>query len=515
MKSKLTRCIALLLCSLMMLGAFAACGQEPVEQPGQPDESSQSAGSKVKEELIIAMNGDIKSLDPMKCWQTNAYFSYWSIYERLFYKNPVTGEYEPELAKSWDIAEDGSSYTFYLQEGVKWHDGSPFTAKDVKYTVERALELGTGNYPGVAGAEIIDDYTVKIVMTAPDSVFMDKQWTGDCCVVKDGTDEELTLTPIGTGPFKFKEWVSGDHITLEAFDGYWREQPGTKTVTYRIMPEANARLLALQAGDVDIAMIDATNVAQVTTDANLQVLSATSNVVHYLGFNCTRAPFDNELVREAISYAIDKDSIVTAQLEGQGVAAHSFVGRGMNGYYDSFEYATYDPAKAKELLAQAGYPDGFECSLVHNVSGWGLASQLVQANLADIGITVKIEPMESAAYSDYTKNGNADMFIGSRGGGSADSYLMMLDKDSVGAQGNVFFYANDEYDEMLTQSHLTIDNDARNEIYRKMQEHINEHTPMVPLYSPILFVGAHKNVKDVIVNINGAHDFRNAYAIVD
>lgn len=515
MKSKLTRCIALLLCSLMMLGAFAACGQEPVEQPGQPDESSQSAGSKVKEELIIAMNGDIKSLDPMKCWQTNAYFSYWSIYERLFYKNPVTGEYEPELAKSWDIAEDGSSYTFYLQEGVKWHDGSPFTAKDVKYTVERALELGTGNYPGVAGAEIIDDYTVKIVMTAPDSVFMDKQWTGDCCVVKDGTDEELTLTPIGTGPFKFKEWVSGDHITLEAFDGYWREQPGTKTVTYRIMPEANARLLALQAGDVDIAMIDATNVAQVTSDANLQVLSATSNVVHYLGFNCTRAPFDNELVREAISYAIDKDSIVTAQLEGQGVAAHSFVGRGMNGYYDSFEYATYDPAKAKELLAQAGYPNGFECSLVHNVSGWGLASQLVQANLADIGITVKIEPMESAAYSDYTKNGNADMFIGSRGGGSADSYLMMLDKDSVGAQGNVFFYANDEYDEMLTQSHLTIDNDARNEIYRKMQEHINEHTPMVPLYSPILFVGAHKNVKDVIVNINGAHDFRNAYAIVD
>lgn len=511
MKTKFTRSIALLLCALMMLGAFAACGK--TDAPAQSQGGSE--GGKVKEELIIAMSGDIKSLDPMKNWQTNAYFSYWSIYERLFYKNPATGAYEPELAKSWDIAEDGSSYTFYLQENVKWHDGTPFTAKDVKYTVERALELGTGNYPGVASAEIIDDYTIKIVMSSPDSVFMDKQWTGDCCVVKDGTDEELAQTPIGTGPFKFGEWVSGDHITLEAFDGYWREQSGTKKVTFRIMPEANARVLALQAGDVDIAMLDPANVPQVTADANLQVLSNTSNVVTYLGFNCTRAPFDNELVRKAIGYAIDKEAIVTAQLDGQGVTISTFVGQGNNGHYDGFDHFTYDPAKAKELLAQAGFPNGFETVLVHSASSYALAAQLIQANLADIGITVKIEAMESAAYSDYTKNGNADMFIGGRGGGSADSYLMMLDKESLGANGNVFFYANDEYDDMLTQSHLTIDNDARNELYRKMQEHINEHTPVLPLYSSILFVGVQKNVKDVIVNINGAHDFRNAYAIVD
>lgn len=513
MKTKLTRWTALLLCSLMMLGAFAACGQPST--PATPNEESSSGGGKVKEELIIAMSGDAKSLDPMKCWQTTAYYTYWLMYERLFYKDPTTGEYKPELAKSWEIAEDGMSYTFYLQEGVKWHDGSPLTAKDVKYTVERGLELGTGNYPGVAGVEIIDDLTVKINMSAPDSVFMDKQWTGDCCIIKEGTDEELAQAPMGTGPYKFVEWVSGDHITLEAYDGYWREQCGTKKIILRIMPEANARLLALQAGDVDIAMIDAANVAQVTADTNRQMLSTTSNVVNYLGFNCSRPPFDNELVRAAIGYAIDKDAIVTAQLEGHGVTIRSYVGLGQNGYYDGFEHFTYDPAKAKELLAQAGFANGFECSLAHNVSGGALATQLIQANLGEIGIKVKIEPMESAAFTEYMQNGNADMFFTSRGGGSADSYLMMLDKDSIGAEGNVFFYINDEYDDMLTQSHLTTDDSARNEIYRKMQEHINDHTPMVPLYSPILFVGAQKNVKDVVLNRNGAHDFRNAYAIVD
>ena len=514
---KLSRWIALLLCAALILGAMAGCGQnsDPTTAPqgGTEAPASSAAPSKgVKEELVISMNNDVKGLDPMKNWQTASYFVYWTVYERLFYLNPQTGQYEPELAKSWDIADDGMSYTFYLQENVKWHDGSPFTAKDVKYTVERGIALGTGNYPSVDHVEIVNDYTVKIVMKNPDSVFMDKQWTGDCCVVKEGTDEELTQHPMGTGPFKFVEWVSGDHITIEAFDGYWREQSGTKRITFRIIPEANARLVALQTGELDIAEISSENVSHVTSDPKLQLFSTPAATVNYLGFNCSKSPFDNELVRQAICYAIDKDAIVTAQLEGQGTPIKTFVGIGRVGRYDGFDSYTYDPAKAKELLKQAGYENGFECTLSHSVNAYKLAVQLIQSNLADIGITVKIDGVESAAYSEQTKAGKTDMFIGVRGGGSADSYLMMFYGPSLGAQGNIFFYSNAEYDAMFEKSHITNDIEARNAIYRTMQEHLNEHAPVLPLFSAINFLGAQKEVKNTYAAANGSHDYRWSYS---
>ena len=515
MKTKLSRWIALLLCAVLTVGAMAGCGQNS-NSSAAPEGSTATPGSsaaktEIKEELIISMNNDVKGFDPMKNWQTAAYFVYWTVYERLFYLNPQTGQYEPELAKSWDIAEDGMSYTFYLQENVKWHDGSPFTAKDVKYTVERGIELGTGNYPSVDHVEIVNDYTVKIVMKNPDSVFMDKQWTGDCCVVKEGTDEELMQHPMGTGPFKFVEWVSGDHVTIEAFDGYWREQSGTKKITFRISPEANARLVALQTGELDIAEISAENVSHVTADKNLQLFSTPAATVNYLGFNCSKAPFDNELVRKAICYAIDKDAIVTAQLNGQGTTIKTFVGLGRVGRYDELESYTYDPAKAKELLKQAGYENGFECTLTHSVTAYKLAVQLIQANLGDIGITVKIDGVESAAYSEQTKAGNTNLFIGGRGGGSADSYLMMFYGPSLGAQGNVFFYQSAEYDELFEKSHVTTDINARNEIYRQMQEHLNEHAPVLPLYSSIYNLGAQNGVKNTYAAANGSHDYRWSY----
>ncbi len=519
MKSNLSRIIALLLCAIMMLGAFAACGQQaadntPATQPDNPGPSAPPADTaSIKEELVIAMNSDVNALDPMKCWQVAAYHFYWTIYERLIYFNPETGEYEPELAKSWETAPDGMSYTFYLQEGVKWHDGSDFTAEDVKYTIERGIAEGTGNYPGVDHVEIIDPLTVKVHMTAPDSVFMDKQWTGDCCILKKDSGDQLSLNPIGTGPFKFVEWVSGDHITIEAFDGYWREQSGTKKITFRIIPETNARLVALQTGEVDIAALTATEVPHATADANLNLMSTSSITVNYLGFNCQKAPFDNELVRKAICYAMDRESMVAAQLEGQGIVLKSLVAPGKMGYYDGFEGYTYDLAKAKELLTQAGYPNGFDCTVTVSSGKNEISAQLVQASLGEIGINVTINPMEAAAYNDYLASGQADIFFNSRSGGSADSYVSMLSSEKLGINGNRMFYVSDEMDALLEESHLTIDLTARDEVYKKIQEHINEHAPLLPLFAPNIFLGANKSVQNVRADNEGCHDYRNTYAL--
>lgn len=512
MKTNLARTIALLLCAVMMLSAFAACGQKPADT-SKPGTDKPADASSVKEELVIAMTNDVKALDPMKCWQVAAYHFYWTIYERLIYFNPETGEYEPELAKSWETAEDGMSYTFYLQEGVKWHDGSDFTAEDVKYTIERGIAEGTGNYPGVDHVEVIDPLTVKVHMTAPDSVFMDKQWTGDCCVIKKDSGDQLSLNPIGTGPFKFVEWVSGDHITLEAFDGYWREQSGTKKITFRIIPEANARLVALQTGEIDIAPLTATEVNQATADAKLNLMTTSSITVNYLAFNCQKPPFDNELVRQAICYAIDRDAMVAAQLEGQGITLKSLVAPGKMGYYDGFEGYPYDMAKAKELLTQAGYSDGFECELTLNTGKNEISAQLIQASLGELGIKVKLNVMEAAASTDYIAQGNHDMALNSRSGGSADSYVGMLSSQKLGVNGNRCFYISDEMDALLEESHLTIDLTARNEVYKKIQEHINEHAPLLPLFAPNIFLGANKNVQNVRADNEGCHDYRNTFAL--
>ncbi|MDL2293979.1 ABC transporter substrate-binding protein, partial [Ruminococcaceae bacterium OttesenSCG-928-D13] len=347
--------LALMLCTLFVL-SLAACGggQPATGQSGStatadPPAAGDDPATPASDTITIAMT-DVSSLDPMKNWQLPSYYFYWTVYERLFRLDSETGEYEPELATSWDIAEDGMSYTFHLREGVKW-------------TIERGIENGTGNYPGVASVDAPDDYTVVVNMTEPDSVFMDKQWTGDCCVMPYGCGDEIALKPNGTGPYKFVEWLSGDHITIERNDDYWGEPAGVSTLQFNIIPEASARLISLQSGDIDITALQSTDVKHVEADENLLIQSTTSIRVDSLGYNCQSEYFSDVRVRQAVAYAINKQAIVDGTLEGYGVTLKSPVAMGKGGYYDGMDGYDYDPEKAKELLADAGYADGFSCEL--------------------------------------------------------------------------------------------------------------------------------------------------------
>ncbi len=502
MKKNWLRMLSVMMCFLLCFGLMAGCGNGGGEEQGD--------GTEAKTELVVSMNGDVKSLDPMKNWQVASYHFYWTIYERLIYLNEETGEYEPELATSWEVSEDGTEYTFHLREGVKWHDGSDFGANDVKYTIERGIELGTGNYPSVKSVEVIDNLTVKVILENANSIFLDKQWTGDCCVIKEGTDEELAQAPMGTGPFKFVEWVSGDHITIEAFDEYWGEQSGTEKITFKIMPEANARLMALQAGDLDAAALEAAGISSATSDENLTILSTPSIRVNYLGFNHKDEIMGNELVRKAISHAIDKEAIVTAQLEGQGITIKSLVPAAKVGFYDGFEGYDYDVEKAKELLAEAGYPDGFECTLSVSAGTQDLCAQVIQANLKDVGITLTINTMEAAAFNEYMNSGQAQLFVSGRSAGQADAYVNILHSDRIAEGNNKFNYSDAELDAMIEKTWET-SGEERNEIYADIQTKINDEALILPLYSNTLFLGVQKDLQDMKCDAEGCHDFRNAH----
>jgi len=500
MKKNWLRVCSLLLCFVLCFGLFAGCGSD------EPADDGETA----KTELVIGMTGDVSSLDPMKNWQVASYHTYWTVYERLTYFNEETGEYEPELATSWDISEDGTEYVFHLREGVKWHDGSDFGANDVKYTIERGIELGTGNYPSVKSVEVVDPLTVKVTLSEPNSIFLDKQWTGDCCVIKEGTDEELATAPMGTGPFKFVEWVSGDHITFEAFDEYWGEKSGTEKITLRIMPEDNARLMALQAGDLDIAPLTSASISTAIADENITVLSTPSIRTVYMGFNFDNEYFGNKLVRQAISHAIDKEALVTAQLDGQGITIKSQVPAAKMGYYDGFEGYEYDVEKAKALLTEAGYPDGFTCSLLVTAGSFDLAAQVIQANLKEIGITVNIDASESATFNEKCKTGNTEFFLSGRSAGAADGYINVFHSDMINNGTNYFHYNNTVMDELIEKSWAT-SGDERNEVYKEIQTLISDDAITVPLYSDTKFLGTQKDIKDVACNNEGCHDYRKVH----
>ena len=500
MKKNWLKILSLLLCFILCFGLLSGCGSSK-------EHTEEGAA---KDEVVIATDTDLKSLDPMKDWNSSCYYIYWTVYNRLISYNEETGEFEPELAESWEMSDDGMVYTFHLREGVKWHDGTDFTADDVKYSVERGIETGSGIYPSVSEAVVIDPYTIEIHMQEPNSLLMDKQWNGDACIIKKDSGDDVAQNVIGTGPYKLKEWVTGDHLTIEANPDYWGEQPKMKTIKFVTMPEANTRLISVQAGDVDVASIPAANVKQASTDENITVLSKESTQTNYIGLNVNYEPFKNKQVRQAIAYALDKESLIEAQLEGYGSVVNTMVPPMISGHDDSIMGYEYNPDKAKELLAEAGYADGFEVELSSVAGKHDLATQVIQSNLNDIGIKVTLKPMDSTAFTEYQNANNAQMFIGYRSSSNADFYVKIMHSDNIEQGRNAIGYSDPEMDALLDESYIAT-GDERNEIYSEIQKKMNEEAVVIPLYTSTVFAITQKDLKGVELLSTSGIDFSNMY----
>ena len=361
------RLLSLALVVMLVLSLFTACGGDSAgTNPG--GEAAPAAPSGEKDSVIVAMNADPTGFDPQVTLDATAMMVMYNIYDTLVESDGAcSSDIRPGLAESWDISDDNMVYTFHLKSGVKFHNGEPFTAADAKFTIERAMvEPATASYcASIDKVDAPDDSTLVVTLKVPFANFLMNLGGSFFGVVNEKavteSGEDYGRNPVGTGPYKFVSWSSGDNVVLAYNEDYHGEAPAIKNVTYRVLPDTSTALVALQNGEIDAlpnsAPIDAPTIE---ADPNLNLYSAPGATIAYIGFNTQAAPFDNEKVRQAVKYAINKEEVFMGAQDGDGVLANSPLNEVMDGYNpDDPVMNPYDLEKAKALMAEAGYADGF------------------------------------------------------------------------------------------------------------------------------------------------------------
>jgi ABC-type transport system substrate-binding protein len=537
--------LAIIICGLLLAVSFSGC-----------TENKPSVTEKV---LIFACAGDADKLDPADVTDGESTARTDSIFEGLVQYKEGTADIEPCLATSWTTTPDGKNITFVLRQGVKFHDNTTFNADAVVFSFERQyntshpyFQYGEWAYWGYMFSDIqkvekIDDYTVKIVLSKPNAAIMTSLAMFTVAIVSPTNaavwKEDAFKHPCGTGPFKFVEWVKDDHITVEKFDDYWRGTPKLDKVIYRVIIDPSARLLALQAGEIQgMEYPDPASLTLIEADSNLKLLTAPGMNVGYVamnngyGYNDTNhngmhdadepwvktpgyfAPFTNRSVRQAVNYAINKSSIVKNLYKGTAIVAKNGMPPFMLGYNDAIVDYPYDPAKARELLTDAGYPNGFNTTLwVMPVSRPYMfdpakIGEAIQGYLKAVNITVDIFQIDWSTYLARTQAGDHSMcLLGWTGdNGDPDNFMNVLygaNQCTLGTAGNVAFYNNTEVQDLLTQALQTYDTTERANLYKQAQVIIHEDAPFVYLAHANQNLVFTKNVNGFVLNPTARYFF--------
>ena len=472
--------------------------------------------------LRIANSADAVSLDPQK---VNDGFS--ALVNTQMYEALVTRDSEmniqPGLAESWESIDE-FTYEFYLKEGVYFHNGELFTAHDVEFTILRALEspvasaiLGEIDPEGI---EIINDHTIRIRTLKPFAPILANLGHSTAFIVSEKAVQELGedyyQNPVGTGPFTFDSWQTGDQIKLEKNENYHGELPQIAGIEFRVISEISNRLIELETNQVDMAFnISPGDIEQITNHEELTLLRRINLATTYIGFNTQLEPFNDKRVRQALNYGVDVDLIVNTILEGVGAKATGPLGTNIPLAATDLEGYEYNPEKAKELLAEAGYEDGFSATIVTDDDNTRISMvTAVAAQLREIGVELNIQTMEWAAFSEYLNEGVHEMFImgWTSVTGDADYALYPLFHSSqFGSAGNRTFYADDRVDDLIEQAHSVFDEEQRSNYYRELQELITEEAPWLFLNEGEMLVATRVDVHGYEIRLNGQQRLHEVY----
>lgn len=444
--------------------------------------------SVAKNDTITLVNpNEVQSLDQGYTSNASDYFMIENMYDTVIDYH-ADGSFTPNLAEKWGISDDGLTYTFYLKQGIKFHNGEELKAKDIVFTCERAkkspflADIGDT----IKSATALDDYTVEIELNYPDAPFLYKMATLFILNEKAVTElgDDYHLNPIGSGPYKFVEYVLGQKVAFERFDDYHRAKAPIKNLVYRIISDENTALLALESGQVDFLwQIPPISYQSVSSNKKLKINKFESRELTHITMNLNEEPFNNLLVRQAINYAVDKDTIVQMALEGLGEPAVYALNSGTFGYSKNVKGYSYDPEKAKDLLAQAGYPNGFEVELKTSEK-YKKTAEIVQDQLDNIGIDAKItmsdlnSMMEDISKGDY----KISVFMWTVGP-DADEWAYVFETGNI---VNYAPYSNARVDELFRKGKNSIDRDERIKCYEELFQIVSDDAVMAPLYHSTL-----------------------------
>ena len=495
-----------------------------------------TTGAHAATTLIYCSEGSPEGFDPARYTAGTTFdASSQPIFNRIVEFEQGTTKVEPALAERWTVSPDGLVYTFFLRKGVKFHTTEWFkptrelNADDVIFTLDRMLnpenafqkaapasfEYATdmGLPTNIVKLEKPDAMTVRIALKTVDAAFLANMAMDFASVqsaeyaaqlLKAGTPSDFNTKPIGSGPFVFKRYEKDAQIRYGAFDQYWRGKAKIDNLIYAITKDSAVRAQKLKAGECQIsAFPKPAEVEVMKKDASLKLQSLPGLNVGYLSFNVTHKPFDQLDVRRAINMAIDKKSLVAAVYQGAGEAAVNPIPPTMWSYNKAVKDYAYNPAEARKLLAKAGLPNGFETKLwalpvqrPYNPNGQQ-AAELIQADLAKVGIKATIVKYEWAEYLKRAKAGESDigMFGWNGDNGDPDNFLATLLSCAAVGGSNYAQWCDKEYDALVNKAKQTASQAERSKLYEKAQEVVKREAPWLPMAHSVVYQPMSKRVE--------------------
>ncbi|WP_130859220.1 glutathione ABC transporter substrate-binding protein [Gracilibacillus phocaeensis] len=509
---------------LTVVLGLAACSSSEDDAESSNGESGDISSD--PSNINIAIEQDFISLDPHDVGDTVSIFGTRSMYEGLlgFDENM---ELEPVLAEDYQVNDESSEFTFQLREDVTFHDGEPFNAEAVKANFDRIMNedlRAANNVRYVENVEVLGEYEIQFTLSEPYSPMLNKFAMILMASPKAFQDDpdNFPMNPVGTGAFQFEEWNQGSSMVVSKYEDYWGEtDSNVEQVTFQPVPENGSRVAMLQTGEADfIYPVPHNNVEELKNNSDLVIEETPSTIARYVSINTQKEPFNDPQVREAMNLAVDQEAFLAVVKDGYGEPLSSTMSS-QTQFYQEQELFETDIEKAKDLLADAGYPDGFSAEIWGNTaSETSTGMQFVQQQLEQVGIDLEIRSMEEATLSDaiYTPETAEDTDLQmwyvswSPSSGDADGATRSLFHNEFfppnGA--NTAYYDNQQVSEWIDEAVQESDLDAQADIYADIQETIYSEVPWIYLGTDTILSGHTSSLEGVYVLPDGSVSIRNA-----
>lgn len=528
MRKKMKKSLALVTCLLLTMAATACSGsQKPqtVAENGGTKEQGDSQSGEVldtsdKNEFVYVSGVEPTTMDVHLCTDANTSRILLQVHETL-YKRNENAEVVPLLAESAEESEDGMSWNIKLKEGIKFHDGQPFNAEAVKYSFDRLVAPETGSakasaLSNVESIEVLSDYEVKFNLKGRDLVFLASLTNYSTAIMSPAACEEYGLSdysnhPSGTGPLKMESWDPGIDMVLVKNENYWGEEPTVDRLIVKAIAEDSSRVMMIKTGDADVvAGVPPTLVPDLQQDSNVDMVIKPGYRTIFIGMNNGVEPFNNPKVREAVNYAINKKSIIDNVLHGlANYPSGGFESPAIQYALTDLDPHEQDIEKAKELLEEAGYPDGFQTEIMTPEGRYPMdrqVAEVVQGMLAEVGIKAEVKVSDWGAYQEALTAKNTKMFLLGKGSSTGDPEFDFLMHGITGGGQNHYQFSNSKVDELIGGLSEAQNLEDRADMLGQVQEIWNDKCVIAPLYYENQFYAVRKNVSGLNVYPNELAD---------